>query len=146
MINGVDTLIASAQLRRLRDLELLEQKGKGNATYYVPTQKMLFPEHTPQTSALSEGVPSQTSALSDDLREIILKVGKRTPPDIIKQIIKQLCSSRPFRPSEIALLLQKNQRHIRDYYLTPMVESGELELGFPDNPTYFLQSYQTKKS
>ena len=157
VINGVDTLIASAQLRRLRDLELLEQKGKGNATYYVPTQKMLFPEHTPQTSALSEGVPSQTSALSegvpsqtsalsDDLREIILKVGKRTPPDIIKQIIKQLCSSRPFRPSEIALLLQKNQRHIRDYYLTPMVESGELELGFPDNPTYFLQSYQTKKS
>jgi hypothetical protein len=65
---------------------------------------------------------------------------------MVKQAIKQLCSSRPFKPSEIALLLQRNQRHIRDHYLTPMVESGELELGFPDNPAHFQQSYRTKKS
>ncbi len=157
MINGVDTLIASVQLRRLRDLELLEQKGKGNATYYVPTQKMLFPEKTlhtgllsegvpPHISPLSEGVPPHISPLSGDLREIVQKVGKRAPPSIIKQVVKQLCSTRPFKPSEIALLLRRNQRYIRDHYLTPMVESGELELGFPDTPAHFQQSYQTKES
>jgi len=42
-INGVDTLTASAHLRRLRDLELLEQKGRGNTTYYTPTIKLLTP-------------------------------------------------------------------------------------------------------
>jgi ATP-dependent DNA helicase RecG len=34
-INYVDTLTASGRLRRLRDLGLLEQKGKGPATYYT---------------------------------------------------------------------------------------------------------------
>lgn len=36
-INRVDTLTASAALRHLRDLHLLEKRGKGSAIYYVPT-------------------------------------------------------------------------------------------------------------
>jgi ATP-dependent DNA helicase RecG len=35
-INRTETLNASAHLRRLRDLELLEMKGGGSRTYYVP--------------------------------------------------------------------------------------------------------------
>jgi ATP-dependent DNA helicase RecG len=35
-INRTDTLNASVHLRRLRDLGLLEMKGAGNRTYYVP--------------------------------------------------------------------------------------------------------------
>ena len=42
-INGVDTLTASATLRRFRDLGLLAQKGKGRATYYVPTERVRPP-------------------------------------------------------------------------------------------------------
>jgi ATP-dependent DNA helicase RecG len=40
-INTTDTLQASSHLRRLRDLELLEMKGSGNRTYYVPGKRML---------------------------------------------------------------------------------------------------------
>ena len=36
-INSVETLSASAHLRRLRDLGLLEQRGSGTKTFYVPT-------------------------------------------------------------------------------------------------------------
>ena len=36
-MNRVDTLQASAHLRRLRDARLLEQRGRGSATYYLPT-------------------------------------------------------------------------------------------------------------
>ena len=78
--------------------------------------------------------------------EEIQKIGKRTPPDIIKQVIKQLCASRPFKPGEIALLLKRNHRYVRDYFLAPMVESGELELVFPENPAHPQQAYQVKKS
>lgn len=134
------TMIASAQLRRLRDLELLEQQGKGSATYYLPTQKMLFPEQTLDVKLLRDGVSPHASLLPEDLKEILKKVGKRASPSTIKQ----LCSFRAFKPSEIALLLQRNQRYMRDHYLTPMVDSGDLELGFPDNPAHFQQSYQTK--
>ena len=35
-INRTDTLQASVHLRRLRDLQIMEMKGAGNRTYYVP--------------------------------------------------------------------------------------------------------------
>ncbi len=40
-LNLVATLEASARLRHLRDLGLLEQRGKGSAAYYVPTPMLL---------------------------------------------------------------------------------------------------------
>ncbi|WP_343624393.1 ATP-binding protein [Roseateles puraquae] len=39
-LNKVDTLAASAALRRLRDAGLLQQKGRGSATYYVPAERL----------------------------------------------------------------------------------------------------------
>lgn len=40
-LNQVDVLNASQHLRRLRDQGVLEQKGKGSATFYVPTERFL---------------------------------------------------------------------------------------------------------
>jgi ATP-dependent DNA helicase RecG len=40
-LNQVDVLNASTHLRRLRDQGLLEQRGKGSATYYIPTPRFL---------------------------------------------------------------------------------------------------------
>jgi ATP-dependent DNA helicase RecG len=51
-INHVDTLTASAHLRRLRGLGLLEQRGKGSATYYLPTQYLRDPTGSLQTGEL----------------------------------------------------------------------------------------------
>jgi len=39
-LNKVDALAASGALRRLRDAGLLAQKGRGSATYYVPTDRL----------------------------------------------------------------------------------------------------------
>ncbi len=107
---------------------------------------------TPHTSPLSEGLapyirplPELLFGLSHDLTEMVRKIGIRTRPNKVKEVIKNLCSSGPFKPSEIALLLKRNHRYMRDYYLTPMVESGELELVFPDNPAHPQQAYQIKK-
>ncbi len=40
-LNKVDTLTASQSLRRLRDAGLLAQKGRGSATFYIPTDRLL---------------------------------------------------------------------------------------------------------
>ncbi len=40
-LNKVDTLTASTALRRLRDAGLFEQNGRGSATWYKPTDRML---------------------------------------------------------------------------------------------------------
>lgn len=62
-INGVETLAASAHLRRLRDLELLEMKGSGNRTYYIPGGQ--FRAAAEATSGRTEQTPS-----SADLHEV----------------------------------------------------------------------------
>jgi len=48
-LNGVETLKASQHLRRLRDAGLLEQRKKGRATYYKPTETLLGTEPTAQS-------------------------------------------------------------------------------------------------
>ena len=65
--NRTETLTASGHLRRLRDLGLLEQKGKGSATYYVPTDILLsgaVPLRDPGTDGLSAEAPPQPQGLA----------------------------------------------------------------------------------
>ena len=40
-LTGLDTLTVSRRLQHLRDVRLLEQKGKSSATYYVPGERFL---------------------------------------------------------------------------------------------------------
>jgi ATP-dependent DNA helicase RecG len=77
-LNKVDTLTASSSLRRLRDAGLLVQKGRGSATYYLPTDRLGFPDKSVSTDpgALSTnpgalpsnppGLPSNPRALSSN--------------------------------------------------------------------------------
>lgn len=57
-LSKVDALTASAALRRLRDAGLLAQKGRGSATYYVPTERM---------GISAEGLSSNPGVLSSEL-------------------------------------------------------------------------------
>ena len=183
-LNAIDTLTASAQLRKLRDLGLLDQKGKGNATYYVPTEKLLSGKKTttqpkafsdaatPQTTSLSEGLASPTSSLSGklasptsslsgklapriselfdalpkELKEAVEKVNRRTSPQVVRDVIRQLCAFKSLQAHEMRALLRRSAKHFSDYYLSPMVESGELELVYPERITHPEQAYRTKAS
>ncbi len=62
----VDTLTASQALRRLRDAGLLAQKGRGSATYYVPTERLTVEEQG-LSSNPNEGLSSNPLALSSNL-------------------------------------------------------------------------------
>ena len=60
-INRVDTLTASQGLKRLRDAGLLEQQGRGSATWYRPGDRMVESE---------ERLSSDPGALSSNLRAL----------------------------------------------------------------------------
>jgi ATP-dependent DNA helicase RecG len=61
-LNKVDTLAASQALRRLRDAGLLNQKGRGSATYYVPTERMALGDSgLTDNQAASAGQPHDLS-------------------------------------------------------------------------------------
>ena len=59
-LNKVDTLAASAALRRLRDAGLFEQQGRGSATWYRPTETLLGADPAP--SGHSPGDPDPQPA------------------------------------------------------------------------------------
>ncbi|WP_059060983.1 hypothetical protein [Candidatus Protochlamydia naegleriophila] len=144
-INGLDTLTASAHLRRLHDLELLDQKGGGNATYCVPTLKLLvlgISAPTPGVTGLADGFPS----LSSDLVNSLKKIGKRASVKEAQSVILQLCSLAPLRLPELVEILQRDADHIRKRYLAKMLEQGELEYTFPDVPNHHQKAYKSKKS
>ncbi|WP_085317983.1 ATP-binding protein [Derxia lacustris] len=68
-LNKVDALTASAALRRLRDAGLLAQKGRGSATYYVPTERLMAedreaPADQAGLSANSGGLSANSGGLS----------------------------------------------------------------------------------
>jgi ATP-dependent DNA helicase RecG len=69
-LSKVDTLAASAALRRLRDAGLLVQKGKGSATHYLPAERLGLNKNTSASPGLSihlEGLSGNPSALSSNL-------------------------------------------------------------------------------
>jgi ATP-dependent DNA helicase RecG len=168
-INHVDTLTASAHLRRLRDLELLEQRGKSSATYYVPTARLLNPlgngllgksnptgngllvgSNPPSNGLLVELNPSGKELLGDfpdlpePLRQAIQELGRRASPYDVMQVILRLCAWRSLKTQEVAAILgRRTLNWVRDNYLSPMVRGGELEYLYPDNPAHPQQAYRT---
>lgn len=155
-INGVDTLTASAQLRKLRDQSLITQKGKGSKTYYSPTQSVLAPqvstkpeELTPQVSIKPEELTPQVSIkdarekldLPKELQEKVQNLTKKAKLRDLQEVLIELCSIRPINIKELSFVLNRKPRYIRDYILKPMIKLGEIQLKFPDQPNHPRQAY-----
>ena len=150
-INAVDTLTASAHLRRLRDLGLLEQKGSGNTTFYVPTNKLLtgdMEQVAPHESPLNGELPTLSErfpTLSEELINKIKYLQRRASPQEIRNLIKELCASQPLMLSDISALLGRHPKYVRENYLNDMLKLQELEHAFTDS-NHPQQAYKTKKS
>lgn len=159
-INRVETLVASGRLRRLRDLGLLEQKGKSVGTFYVPTQRvtgapMLTPAPeaqaqglTPSKAAQSKGltpsitVQSKGLALPPDLAKAIAGLKGRSNHQQIRDLIARLCAWQPLRSEQLATLVGRTQAYLTHTFLGPMIRDGHLEYTFPGNPAHPQQAYR----
>jgi ATP-dependent DNA helicase RecG len=67
-LNKVDTLAASAALGRLRDAGLLSQHGRGSATWYQPTEKLMGDHEG--LSSMSGSLSSMSDPLSSKSRSL----------------------------------------------------------------------------
>jgi len=164
-LNRVDTLGASQALRRLRDAGLLEQKGRGASTYYVPTEWLLGSvdddadpvDDAAQSSnptALSSqlgGLSSNPTALSSnphwqalppDLQALVAGLGQRASPDRVREALIQLCRHRPWQAAELAGLFNRNPDYLGTQYLRPLVSAGVLAYTRPDAPNHPHQAYR----
>ena len=162
-LNRVDTIGASQSLRRLRDAGLLEQKGRGSATYYEPTSWLLAGDETGSEAAsplpsnlgpLSSNPPSLSSnpqALSSNplwqalpalLQQLVAGLGQRASPDKVREALVALCRHRPWQASELAELFDRNADYLGTQYLRPLVNAGVLAYTRPDQPNHPQQAYR----
>jgi len=159
-INHVDVLAASQHLRRLRNHGLLQQEGKGADTYYVPTEKLLIPWNTrrseegaapamrsqsiqpPGQSIQVAPQPIQLSDLPTNLVTQIQDLGGRPKRDVIRAVLRTLCSWRPLSAEELASLLRRTRIHLVNEHLGPMLKAGDLAHTIPDQPRHPNQRYR----
>jgi len=178
-LNKVDTLSASAALRRLRDAGLLAQKGRGSATYYVPAERLGLGEPQPADTGLStnpaglsinpaglstnpaglstnpEGpLSTQPTPAEDAHRKVLLDqlpgalaarigaFGQRHPPGEVCDAVVDLCHLRDWQAEELAALLRRHPRYVRNNYLRPLMRDGRLVMTRPEEPNDPQQAYR----
>jgi ATP-dependent DNA helicase RecG len=149
------------RLRRLRDLGLLDQKGKGAATYYVPTERLVPPKGAPTEpeqlrsgrKALRPEFPplrpellrpefeALRAELPNDLRDQVAALGKRATSEELNGLLVRLCKWRPLGLLEIATLTGRAVDHLRKRSLKRLLKDGRLAYLYPDEPNHPHQKY-----
>lgn len=147
-LNRVDTLAASQALRRLRDAGLLEQKGRGAATYYVPTAWLLAKDEAAGglsskpdgglssklggLSHQSEGLSSRVEGLSSKAEGVSSNpLWQALPPGLQAQVaaLGQRASRDQVHDALIALCRHRSWQAV------------ELGILFGRNPAYLSTQY-----
>ena len=148
-INGCDILKASGELRQMRDLGILSQKGKGRATYYIPDNAFTSvekakPDHLTGKPDHLTGKPDHlnTDGLPKYLIEIIGNLGKKASNEAMNNAILQLCSWKELNIKQLANLMNRNEKYLLGL-IAPLRESGKLAYSFPDMPNHPEQAYKT---
>jgi ATP-dependent DNA helicase RecG len=95
-------------------------------------------------------IMSETSNLSPiegKLRTIANPVAsnRKASHQLVRSVILSLCSEGTFSSEQIASLLNRTRKNIRDRYLGPMVAEGLLELLYPNSPNRPDQAYKATK-
>ena len=134
----------------LRDRGLLEKQGAGNRTHYTlvdpepaanegPEQRELLLEGGKQTL---EGGKRELPPLPLELKQRLTATGKRLGETELRQLIRDLCGWQALRGEELATLLGKDLKYMRNRHLSAMVQAGELVFQYPESPNHRLQAYK----
>jgi ATP-dependent DNA helicase RecG len=155
-----DTLKASSELRVLKGYELLNSKGKGKATYYVPGNKLTTPPPDLNTPASSLSTPSFDNLNTPPPGLNTPPPGLNTPPPGIferisslhkrehdrakvEAIIMDLCEWKPLKASEIAGYFQREESYFKRKYLSDMIAEKKLKYLHPEMVNHPEQAYLT---
>ena len=162
---------SSIELRKLRKEKMIQQKGKGKSTYYLPSDRFksfLSPMEeglstkADSLSPMAEGLSTQVESLSTrakslsteekvdklsgELQRKLRSIGKRSKnPEILKGLIIELCQEQDFSISELSSLLHRSEKYLKNNYLGALLDEGLLEYTIPKMISHPNQKYRTKK-
>ena len=155
-----DTLKASNDLRLLKSYNLLNSKGKGKATYYVPGYELSTPPpdlstpprdlSTPprdlSTPPIGLSTPPGDLKLPAEILERIKALNQREHDrSKVEGIIIDLCSIKPLKAIEIAGYFQKGESYLKRKYLGKMIVAKKLKYLYPEMINHPEQAYLTNQ-
>jgi ATP-dependent DNA helicase RecG len=164
----VDAYRANTDLRKLKEEQLIEQKGKGRATYYILTKQEITggksqttegksqttegkDETTEAKSQTTEGNSQITEAGSKDIwvelpETLTIKINqlkkKERDKEKIKNLIEETCRIRPFKLSELSELFKRNGDYLNRNYLRDLINTGRLSYRYPEMIKHPDQAYE----
>jgi len=137
-MNNCDVMKASRGLRAMRDIGILQDKGKGSATHYVPGEKFLelnAPESMQDNSSTSiqdngesmqdnsstsiqgNGESMQDSGSTsiqdnEQIKKVLSGLKKRMSYEDLAQLICSLCAIKPMSKKQLSSLLNRDETYL----------------------------------
>lgn len=90
----------------------------------------------------AEGGKRDLPPLPPELADRLPTGTQRMGQAALRQLIRDLCGWQPLRGEELATLLGRDRKYLRNKHLSAMVATGELEFQFPESPNHALQAYK----
>jgi len=150
---GCDTLKASAKLSMRRDAGLLEMKGRGKATYYVPGDRFPAAKHeTTAPQAQTTAPQAQTTApqgqttipLPKDLVSDLAALGRKAPRERVVELMVRLCSCRAMTKEDLMKYLNRSEATIR--HIATLLLGKRLSYLYPEVIHHPNQAYVALES
>ena len=92
-----------------------------------------------------EGGKRDLPPLPIKLVEKLPAPGQRMDEAALRQLICDLCEWQPLRGEELAILLGKDLKYLRNKHLSAMIQAGKLAFQYPESPNHALQAYKIPK-
>jgi len=167
-LTGVNLFQSSMDLRKMVSSEILMQKGNSKKnTYYVPGKIFLASLEFHQQERLSGELNSlsvESGALSGesdsllvesgsllvelpvDVQEKVSRLGQRTKPEKMEEVILELCEVRAYNLEELSNILKRRPNHLREKFLNSLMKKGKLGYTIPEVINHPKQAYRTLPS
>ena len=151
----VDVMGASMSLRKLRSYRLLDLRGSGSRTYYVPGEALTaIPGSVSSIPANGGNIPARATNthaarggslanLPASLAVDIERLGKRLHPDAAEALILRICRHQPCSGEEIATVMGRTKDYVTQKYLYQMIKRGSLVYLYPEMMKHPQQKYKT---
>lgn len=82
------------------------------------------------------------AGLPGELAARVGALGRRSPPDAVRDVVLDLLHQRPWRLEELGQLLQRNPEYVRQKYVQPLLEAARIRMTRPEVPNDPEQAYR----
>ena len=94
---------------------------------------------------MAEGGKRDLPPLPPELAKRLPVPGQSMRSSALRALICDLCGWQPLRAEELAILLGKDLKYLRNKHLSAMVQAGKLAFQYPESPNHAFQAYKLPK-